>query len=105
MPAAQRDAADLALDQDALETSGEQVVNAGVQLENRERPDRRLWLDYGATSARVESLGYSALSTARRNVSLCVVSSVKTRTSVVRMGSRRNRSATALRSTARLTGL
>src|SRR5207247_5320494 len=42
---AQRDAADLAFDDDTLKASREQVVDARVQLQDRERFDRLLRLD------------------------------------------------------------
>src|SRR5205823_11732859 len=43
---AEGDPADLALDNNALEAGGQQVVNAGVQLQHRERLDRVLRLDH-----------------------------------------------------------
>ena len=55
--AAQRRAADLSLDDHALEARRQQVVNAGIELEHGERLDRVLGLDrhQGTTFARSES--------------------------------------------------
>ena len=55
--AAQRDATDLALDQDVLQAGREQVVDPGIELEDGQRPDRGLRLDrhQGSASANRES--------------------------------------------------